>query len=210
MVSDGSAQAEDWRLQAELDTDAGGRSLHGLIGRLRGPDVVHDLGAAVSPDVVITHDGRMLFAYASSETAIRQARAALEEVLRRDGVNALIRLSHWDEGRDTWRRVDPALSVEEQQAEAAADRAADEVQTRTLVASSGKLVRAEFEQSMLTAADGLGLQCEIIESHPHLLSSQVGFTVTGPKGKIDEFARALDAEGWAFVRTETAVMLSPL
>jgi hypothetical protein len=46
--------------------------------------------------------------------------------------------------------------------------------------------------------------------HPHLLSGQVGFTVTGSKRKLDEFAEGLRAEERATIRTETQVMLSPL
>jgi hypothetical protein len=72
------------------------------------------------------------------------------------------------------------------------------------------MVRAEFEQTMRECADRLGLEYNLIEQHPHLLTLQVGFTVTGPKRKVDEFAQALDAEGWAYVRTETRVMASPL
>ena len=89
------------------------------------------------------------------------------------------------------------------------DRDAETIETRTLVASSGKLIRAEFEQTMRTWADQLGLRCETIE-HPHLLATQVGFTVTGSHRKLEEFAQGLHAEELATIRTERAVMLSPL
>jgi hypothetical protein len=58
-------------------------------------------------------------------------------------------------------------------------------------------------------AEKLGLGIEIHE-HPHLLTTQVAFTVTGPGRKIDEFAEGLRAEELATMRTERAVMLSPL
>jgi hypothetical protein len=83
------------------------------------------------------------------------------------------------------------------------------VETRTMVASAGKLIRATFDQSMLDWAERLGLQCELIE-HPHLLTTQVAFTVTGPKRKIDEFAEGLKAEELATMRAERGVMLSSL
>jgi hypothetical protein len=70
-------------------------------------------------------------------------------------------------------------------------------------------VRAEVEQTMREWAAKLDLRCELIE-HPHLLTTQVAFTVTGPKRKIDEFAQSLRAEELATMRTERAVMLSPL
>lgn len=78
-----------------------------------------------------------------------------------------------------------------------------------MVVSSGKLIRVEFDQTMHDWAEKLGLECEIVE-HPHLLTTQVGFTVTGPKRKIDEFAEGLKAEELATMRTERAVMISPL
>lgn len=203
------AEDQDWRLQAALGVGDTRSAMDHLIGRLRGPNVVHDLAAAVSHDVVITHDGRLLFAYAATEATLTAARGAIEDVLRRDGINASIRVSHWDDELDAWRQTDPPPTAEARRIEDAADGGADAVETRTMVASSGRLIRAEFEQTMLDWADKLGLQCTIIE-HPHLLTTQVGFTVTGPKRKIDEFSQGLIAEGWATVRTETGVMLSPL
>jgi hypothetical protein len=209
MAPTGSGET-DWRLQADLGGPEARHGLHGLIGRLRDPDLHREAEAAVPDDVVVTHDGGVLFAYAASEPSLRAARAAIEGVLAKDGIAASIRVSHWDDEHQRWRQVDPQASPDERRREQEADRAAEAVETRTLVATSGKLVRADFEQSMLAWAQRLGLECRIIEQHPHLLSTQVGFTLTGPKGQIDEFARGLDAEGWAFVRAETGVMLSPL
>ncbi len=207
-MSDDSTD-QDWRLQAELDHDDARRALHDLLGRFRGPAIVKEIEASVPHDVVITHDDSSLFAYASDEGTLKAARSAIASALEHDRIRASIRISHWDDESDCWRQTDPPLSAQEQESEKAAERDAEAIETRTLVATSGKLVRAEFEQTMLDAAGKLGLECSIIE-HPHLLSSQVAFTVTGPKGKIDEFSRGLQAEGWAFVRTETGVMLSPL
>jgi hypothetical protein len=58
-------------------------------------------------------------------------------------------------------------------------------------------------------AERLGLECDIAEQHPHLLRTQVAFTVHGPKRKVDEFALGLRAQGWATVRAESNV-LNPL
>jgi hypothetical protein len=91
----------------------------------------------------------------------------------------------------------------------AARRDAEAVETRTLVASVGKMIRVGFEQSLVEWASELGVQCSVIE-HPHLLTTQVGFTVTGPKRKLDEFSEGLKAEEWVTIRTESRVMLSPL
>jgi len=203
------SEDQDWRLQAQLDVGDTHNAATRLIGRLRGPNVVEEVQAAVPHDVVITHDGKLLFAYAASEPALKAARSAIEEVLRADGVQASIRVSHWDRELDAWRQTDPPPTAAEERLQDAAEHDAEAIETRTLVASSGKAIRAEFEQSMLIWAHEVGVQCKIIE-HPHLLTTQVGFTVTGPKYKIDEFAQGLKAEGRATTRTETAVMLSPL
>jgi hypothetical protein len=203
------SEDQDWRLTAELDAQDGRGALDRLLGRFRGPDVVEELQAALPHDVVITHDGKLLFAYADSEDAIRTARRLIEDVLERDAVNAKIVVSHWDEDRDEWRQVDPPPTTEQTQREEAAERDADVVETRTLVASAGRLVRSSFEQSLLQWADGLGLKCTIVE-HPHLLTTQVLFTCTGPRRKIDEFARALKAEGTATLRADGILMLNPI
>lgn len=203
------AEDQDWRLKAELDAADKRGALEHLLGRLRGPDVVKEVGAAVGHDVVITHDGRLLFAYAASEAALAAARRAVEDVLRRDDVSAAISVSHWDERMDDWRQTDPPLTGEAELSAEAAERDAEAIETRTMVASSGKEIRSEFEQVMLVWAERLGLQCEVIE-HPHMLSTQVAFTVTGARHKIDEFAQGLKAEELSTMRTERAVMLSPL
>jgi hypothetical protein len=77
-----------------------------------------------------------------------------------------------------------SLTGEAKRIEDATERDAESVETRTMVASSGKLIRTEFEQSMRGWAEKLDLQCTLVE-HPHLLTTQVAFTVTGHKRKID-------------------------
>jgi acylphosphatase len=210
-----ASSEKNWRLQAELEADLDGsdraRTLDRLLGSLRSPSELKRIEASVPHDVVITHDGKLLFAYAADEAAIQATRHAIEGV--RDGDDLVvrsIRVSHWDGKLDDWRQIDPLpTTAQEKQVAEAAERNAETVETRTLVASAGNLVRVEFERSLREWAGELGVQCTVID-HPHLLSGQVAFTVTGPKRKVDEFADGLKAEERATIRTETAVMLSPL
>jgi hypothetical protein len=194
----------DWRLSGQLGDAAGGEHLHGLIGRRREARAAHDAQQALGADVVVTHDGSRLFAYAASRAAIEDARTKLQEALGRDGIATTLALSAWSEEHDAW--IDPDLPPPRQTARPAGEAAPT---TRTYVATLGRWVREEFEQSLSSWAKQLGLGCEIVE-HPHVLSSQVAFTVTGPAEKLDEFAAAMAAEEHATIRTETAVMASPL
>jgi hypothetical protein len=202
------SEDEDWRLTAELDAADRRGALDRLLGRVRGADVVGEIEKALPHDVVITHDGKMLFAYAASEDAIEAARRVIEQVLQRDGVGATIIISHWDQELDEWRQVDPPLTAEQARSEAAAELDAEALETRTLVASAGNLIRSSFEQSLLDWAQKQGLKVTVVE-HPHLLSTQVLFTVSGPKHKIDEFERALRAEGTATMRADATLIVSP-
>jgi hypothetical protein len=203
------SEDQDWRLTAELDAADKRGALERLLGRIRGPGVVEEIEKALPHDVVITHDGKMLFAYAASKDAIESARRVIEDVLQRDGIDATLLVSHWDDELDEWRQVDPPLSAEQARSEEAADLDAEALETRTLVASAGNLIRSSFERSLLDWAEKQGLKVTIAE-HPHLLSTQVLFTVTGPKRKIDEFERALHAEGTATLRADGILMLNPL
>jgi hypothetical protein len=200
---------QDWRLKVALDVEDRGRALEHVLGHVRSPDVTKEVGEAVAHDVAITHDGDLLFAYAAGEASLAAARRAIEAVLRRDGIRADVYVSHWDQALDEWLQVDPPLTGEAKRAEQASERDAERVESRTMVASTGKMIRAEVEQTMRDWAARLGLDCEVIE-HPHLLTTQVAFTVRGPKRKVDEFAEGLRAEELATIRTERAVMLSPL
>ncbi len=195
----GDPDERDWRLSGDLGGSAG--YLHGLVNRRREAHVVGDAQDAVGPDVVVTHDGSRLFAYAASRTAIEDARSKLQAALASDGVETNLSLTTWSDEHDEW--IDPDAPPPPKPA------AAQAVGTRTYVVTLGRWVREEFEQSISSWADQLGVSCEIIE-HPHLLSSQVAFTVTGPADKLDEFAAALNAEERATIRTETVVMASPL
>src|SRR5262249_44270331 len=148
-----SGSEQDWRLEAELQVKDTRGVLGDLIGRLREPEVVKDIEASVAHDVVITHDGKLLFAYAAEEGRLRAARSAIEGVLRRDGIPASVRMSRWDDELGEWRQTDPPAAARGERAAGGGDSEGAATETRTLVASTGKAIRAEFERTMLDWAD---------------------------------------------------------
>jgi hypothetical protein len=192
------AEDKDWRLQLDLEQPA---NLERLLEDVRDDPFEQDARASLGDDVVLTHDGGRFFAYAMTDDALMRAREAIESVLRHDGRTGTLRLSHWD--GSIWQQTDPPLSsVEAQQQEQEAEAQRREAQgpsvTRTVACVTGKLIRKSFEQQMLNLANDLGLACEMVE-HPHLLSTQVAFNLTGPASDIEEFARYLRSEARATV-----------
>jgi hypothetical protein len=196
-------EEQDYRLEAELEGDSHGGLLDGLLELVRGRDgrAAHEVSDVLGADVLVTHDGRRLFAYARSDALLRDARQKIEQALARDGIAASVRVSHWDDEIDEWVQLDPPLGGEEARAEHAAAQDAERIETRTIACTSGKLVRESIERAMLARAQELGLECRVVE-HPHLLTTQVLFTLTGAHGRIEEFRRGLQAEAWATIRAD--------
>jgi hypothetical protein len=201
---------KDWRLQVAPQLDNPKPALSELRKRLRrATQAIGESESSVSDDVVITHDAKLLFAYAASESALAAARVAIETALREQSLAAAISVSHWDEQLFDWRQTDPPLGESEEQARERSDRDAMASETRTAVVKVGREIRSEFERSLQTSASELGVECKLVE-HPHLLSTQVAFTATGPHRKVDEFFAGLRAEERRTIRGEFAVMTSPL
>jgi hypothetical protein len=203
---------QDWRLQLDLDEPV---DLDGLVGRVRGGshEFERDARSTLSEDVVLTHDGSRFFAYAPSETSLDGARGAIESVLRDEKREATIRVSHWDEDLRTWHQIDPPLTAaEEEQTRALAEEhlrqasaEAAKPETRTVVCITGRLVRKSFEHQMLEYAKSLGLECVILE-HPHLLSTQVAFRVTGPTRDVEQFISYVNVEARAGTRMDLGLI----
>jgi hypothetical protein len=198
------AEEQDWRLEVELDGSDRGHGLDRLLHLVRGDggQLESELRSAVAHDVVVTHDGRLLFVYAAGPSALSEARLAIEFALQGDGHPPRIVVSHWNADLDEWQRIDPPPTTPRADA---GQREDGDVTTRTLVCTAGKAVREMLEQSMLQRARELGVQCSIVE-HPHLLTTQVAFTVTGPRRKVNEFRAGMLAEGWATIRADSLVM----
>lgn len=192
---------QDWRLQVDL---AGSTDPERLLGDLRSSHGAHDATRPlIGDDVVLTHDGSTLFAYAVSENSLQAIRKAIEAALSGNGHSAKIRTSHWEQARLSWCQTDPPLA--EGETDDPEHASGNDVTTRTLVCSVGKLIRTSFEQIMSEAAQDYVLKCEIIE-HPHLLSTQIAFHLTGSQRSIDEFADCLKAEARATIRVDPGLI----
>jgi hypothetical protein len=204
---------QDWRLRLDLNEPT---DLDGLLGRVRDhpDDLEGETRAALSDDVVLTHDGDTFFAYAVKERASDDARNAIESVLRNEQRGGAISVSHWDENLRAWRQIDPPLTPAQEEQLQKANAVEDgvrstapsaESETRNVTCVIGKLIRKSFERQMVAFAQELGLQCAIVE-HPHLLSTQVAFDVTGPSSSVEQFDRYLKSEARATIRLDPGLI----
>jgi hypothetical protein len=195
---------QDWRLEAEVERGGDG---HGALDRLVGAarpaarGAATDAEAVVAEDVAVTHDGDKLFVYAATRPALEAARDSVRRALERDGLAASMRESRWDPALGEWLQVDPPLTAAEVSDREAAERDEATVETQTMVSSVGRAVRSSFEEAMRSSADQLGLRCEVVE-HRHLLTTQVAFTVTGPRHRLKEFRDTLILEAGTTIRAD--------
>jgi hypothetical protein len=201
---------QDWRLRADID-DA-----RGLLGALReARHFERELEPLIGPDVVLSADDDTLFAYANTRASLEAARQALQHELAQERRSAVIEVSHWEEGSGEWRQIDPPPSADDFEQErrhdaesaAALEREA-RVETRTVAVTSGKMVRGWFESTVADEARALGVELSIVE-RPHLLSTQIVFTLTGPTGKVEQVVADMNSRAGAATRLETAY-LTPL
>jgi hypothetical protein len=198
---------QDWRLRADL---ADARALAGRLSEAR--HFEHELEPLIGQDVVLSADDATLFAYAKTRAAIDAARRALEHQLQDEGRTAQIVVSHWYDPDNQWRQVEPPPDAAEfarerrEEAEDAAEEERDKrIETRTVAISSGRMVRNWFETAVADEARSLGVELSIVE-HPHLLTTQLVFTLTGPRGKIDQVIEDMQARAGMATRLETAYL----
>jgi len=181
-----SGEARDWRLRVELD---GATGVGDLLDRLRGgrEEVLgSEIGGSLPFGVVLTRNGDVLFAYASTRSGVDGARRAIEPVARGAGFSADLRVSHWDSHVKAWRQVDPPLSGEERELDEVLAREATRHETRELSYLVRRLDRARVESLILDFAQRRGLDCTV-EDKRRLLSIHLTFSVSGPASMLDEF-----------------------
>jgi len=201
------SEEQDWRLRVDLADAAGFHS------RLR--DAHHferELEPLVDHDVVLSYDDDTLFAYANTEAALAEVRRAVEHQLTSEGASGKITVSHWDDDLGDvgdWHLVDPpessselAVEEEERREHAVEEERAERVVTRTFVVTAGRLVHEYFEKTAVDDAREAGVELSFTE-HPHLLTTQIAFTLTGPSAQVDLVIANMKARAGAMTRFES-------
>lgn len=166
---------KDWRLRIDLQEPV---DLDGLVTRARNSAGESMHRSTLSDDIVLTHDGSTVFAYAPNENVIRDARDAIQSAIGGQRT-ATVRVSHWEPSRRQWHQTDPPLTYEEDDGVAAAARASDDrtetadeaTETRPVVCVIGKLIRKSFEAQMLAAAQNLRVEMRHRRAPPSALDT---------------------------------------
>ena len=188
---------QDWRLRVEIG-DA--RAVHARLRDARHFERERD--PLVADDVVLSHDGSTVFAYASTRASIDESKRAIEHQLAADGLRGTFRVDHWDEESSSW------LEPGEPASASPAAPAEDPLVTRTYAETSGKLVRNWFETIVADEARARGVTLSIVE-HPHLLTTQIAFTLSGPASAVDSVIRTIRARATNLTQFESA-SLTPI
>ena len=160
---------------------------------------------------MLSADDDTLFAYANTREAIDEARGgARAPARRRSGATpryaSRTGMTTARIGTRSIRRpsADELAREERRDREAEAEAAREaRIETRTVAVTSGRMVRNWFETTVADEARELGVELSIVE-HPHLLSTQIVFTLTGPTGKIEQVIADMDARAGQATRLESA------
>src|SRR5579871_582567 len=167
------ADDQDWRLRVEIGEPS---ALH---ARLRSANhFERELDPLIPDDVVLSNDDDTVWAYARTRDEIDEVRRAVEHQLAADGLTAQLEVTHWDDAAGAW------LAPGEAPAPGAPAEAEDPIVTRTFVESSGRMVRNFYENEVAEEARSRGVTLSIVE-HPHLLRTQLAFTLTGPASAVN-------------------------
>jgi len=197
------ADDQDWRLRVDIDDPA---ALH---ARLRGArHFERELDPLIADDVVMSHDDDTVFAYANTSASIEEVRRAVAHQLAQDGLTAEIHVAHWDDASEAWlapgEAPPPPHAIGPGGDGGTPEPAVeDPIVTRTYAETSGKIVRNYFENVVAGEAQSRGVKLSIVE-HPHLLTTQLAFNLTGPSSAVDAVIHAIQSDANNVTRFESA------
>ena len=102
--------AEEWRVEVELGDEGHGLTLGERLGSL---DLDDDARERLGGNVIVTRDGSRMFAYAGSQAAAEEAGRVIGEIVKDEGLEADVQVTHWDPGDHAWEDIVTGVSSEE-------------------------------------------------------------------------------------------------
>jgi hypothetical protein len=117
-VSEDTAHPRDtdeWRVEVELDEE---QHWDTLWERLRTLNLDDEARRRLGHSVLITRDGRRLYAYAWHEQTAREAERTIRDLLEEKGIAGEVQLTRWHPLEDAWKpAVEPLPETSEERSE---------------------------------------------------------------------------------------------
>lgn len=114
--NDGAAMStEDWRVEVELADAEGATRLHAAVSER---ELVAHARKTLAERAVLSVDGRLIFAYATTHENAQAAQRALEQLAEEEKISAKFTLSRWHPATERWEDPDVPLEVADEGSDA--------------------------------------------------------------------------------------------
>jgi hypothetical protein len=105
---------DEWRVEVDLDDEEHGFKFS---ERIRSLDLDEEARKRLGGTVTVTRDGPLLFLYATSEEAAREAERVARELLEAEDVSGNVRVTRWHPDAEEWLDASEPLPQTEEQRE---------------------------------------------------------------------------------------------
>lgn len=99
-------EADEWRVEVELDADEEG---HSLGERLHALDLDDEAEKRLGGSVIVTRDGPKLFLYSWHQESVQEAERVVRELMEQDGLAGEVSVSRWHPVQEAWRPASEPL-----------------------------------------------------------------------------------------------------
>ena len=112
-------QADEWRVEVELDAEEHGGSLG---ERLRSLDLDDEARKRLGGSVIVTRDGNKIFLYAWHEQSAREAEQVVRDLLEEEKLAGEVKLMRWHPVEEAWKPASEPLPETKDDKNAEAER----------------------------------------------------------------------------------------
>jgi hypothetical protein len=191
----------EWRVEVDLDDEAGG---YGLGERLRALRLDDEARERLGRRVIVTRDGSRVFLYADREETTREAERVVRELVSEHGLTADIRRTRWDPVEETWKDAsEPVPTSEEERRAALARKEAAEAEEAREEGRYDWEVHVDLESH----EDAVRL-ANRLEAEGHPVTRRWSYLIVG--ALTEERARELATRLQAEVPEETKIEVVPV
>jgi hypothetical protein len=197
-----AVDADEWRVQVELDDEPDGMSLD---ERIRSLDLDDEVRTRLGDRVIVSRDGPHIFFYSNTEAGARAAESVVRDLLEEHRLTGSISVTRWHEIEEAWE--DASVPLPRTEAEIEAERERLEASEEREAAAEGEYdwrVRAALPHRHDAIELERRLSAEGLDVHRRWRWLTIG-TPTEERGEeiaASIRAEAPDAEVWVEVNPD--------